>query len=382
MSFLCRLYGPSLIITHLTDKRLPRMKHRTRIFFITAVFFLTSSLLQGKNNIPCVWSGVEKIVAVGDIHGDYQKFIKILIKTGLTDIQLHWTGGKTHLVQLGDVLDRGPRAKMTFDLIKQLEMEAEKAGGKVHLLLGNHEEVNITGNAFQYASYMTVEQFISFLEKDDRLKLEKEFRKGRGEREFRNTDPWLPLTDPKVLEFWTKLMNSQDYQAKYNKSFYNNYGKWLLEHNAVIKINDIIFTHGGISEKFAGYDLTKLNKSIREEMKLVRSIIVEGRMPSNNFSPKYVYVEDSPLWYRDLATRPEDVFKEDVDRILKELGANYMVIGHTTYRKQIEKMEDLSRFDGRIWTIDTGMSARYGGIPTALIIENGEFSLWGLPDEK
>ena len=124
------------------------MRHKKNLAVLAFVLCLTSILISGKNNIPCQWSGVEKIVAVGDIHGDFQKLSKILIETGLTDDKLKWTGGKTHLVQLGDVMDRGDHAKMVFDLIKRLETEAKEAGGMVHMLLGNHEEVNIAGSAF------------------------------------------------------------------------------------------------------------------------------------------------------------------------------------------------------------------------------------------
>ena len=358
------------------------MKHKIYFFLMAASLFLMFFPLAGKNNnIPCVWSGIEKVIAVGDIHGDFEKFIKILKGTGLTDDQLRWTGGRTHLVQLGDVMDRGDSAKLVFDLIKRLESEAEEAGGKVHMLLGNHEEVNIIGNTFQYAGYMTLRQFVSFLDPAERHKAEKTFRMERGEQVFKNTDLPLCLDDPEVEAFWTEKINDPDFQPKYLNSLYNNYGKWLLAHNSIIKINDIVFTHGGIAEKHASTDLAKLNKLIREELKIMRAILVDGRL-TRGFYPKFVFQEDSPLWYRDLATRPEDAFEKDVDRILEALEANYIVIGHTTYRGQIKAKEDLSRFDGRVWTIDTGMAARYGGIPTALIYDRGEFSLWGIKNEQ
>lgn len=358
------------------------MRQRTTVFFLITILVLVIYPLSGKNNgKQCVWSDVEKIVAVGDIHGDFEKFIRILKGTGLTDDRLNWIGGKAHLVQLGDIMDRGDYAKMVFDLLKRLETEALEAGGMVHMLLGNHEEVNITGSAFQYAGYMTLNQFISFLDPEERKKAEKSFRMDRGEKKFNSTDPPLSLDDPAVEAFWTDKMNDTNFQPKYHNAFYKNYGKWLLGHNIVIKINDIVFTHGGISEKFAGMDLSKLNRQIIEEIKIVRGIIIEGRS-ARGFSPKYVYQENSPLWYRDLANRPEDVFKKDIDRILEALAAKYMVIGHTTFRGQIQSKEDLSRFNNRVWTIDTGMSARYGGIPTALIYENGEFSLWGIENEQ
>ena len=105
------------------------------------IFILLTSLFA--EDIQCVWTGVERIVAVGDLHGDFNNFVRILKFNEIIDSQNDWAAGKTHLVQIGDVMDRGDHAKRIFDLLKDLEIKAEKAGGKVHFLLGNHEELNI-----------------------------------------------------------------------------------------------------------------------------------------------------------------------------------------------------------------------------------------------
>src|SRR5262245_49459000 len=65
---------------------------------------------------PCtaaedVWKDVEHVVAVGDVHGDYEQFVAVLRSAKLIDSQESWSGGKTHLVQTGDVLDRGPDSR-------------------------------------------------------------------------------------------------------------------------------------------------------------------------------------------------------------------------------------------------------------------------------
>jgi len=77
-----------------------------------------------------VITGVERVVAVGDLHGAYDAFVAILQGTSLLGPDLSWTGGKAHLVQIGDVLDRGDGARKIFDLIRRLEGEAEAAGGR------------------------------------------------------------------------------------------------------------------------------------------------------------------------------------------------------------------------------------------------------------
>ena len=48
---------------------------------------------------------------IGDIHGDLNVLIKSLRKINVIDSLLNWTGGKSHIVQLGDILDGGGRGQ-------------------------------------------------------------------------------------------------------------------------------------------------------------------------------------------------------------------------------------------------------------------------------
>ena len=75
-----------------------------------------------------VFKGVDRIVAVGDLHGDYDQYIKVLTTNGLVDEALRWAGGKTHFVQLGDVVDRGPDSNKIIRHLMKLEKEAKKKG--------------------------------------------------------------------------------------------------------------------------------------------------------------------------------------------------------------------------------------------------------------
>ena len=150
-------------------------KKTTRIFFACLIIFNLNISLRSESN-QCVWTGVDKIIAVGDIHGAYDNFVKILKAAGLVDDNLKWSGGKTHFVQTGDIMDRGDYPRDVFDLIKSLEIEAAEVGGKIHMLLGNHEEMNITGIVFRNPGYVSPKQFASFLPDDYRKKKENEFR--------------------------------------------------------------------------------------------------------------------------------------------------------------------------------------------------------------
>src|SRR4030067_2246988 len=121
---------------------------RRALYFLLPLAFLSYPAASLAEEIPWEWSGIERIVVVGDLHGEYENFVKILKGTGVLDKDLHWTAGNAHLVQTGDIMDRGNDTRKIFDLLIRLEKEAEAAGGMVHVLLGHHEEKNLTGAVF------------------------------------------------------------------------------------------------------------------------------------------------------------------------------------------------------------------------------------------
>jgi hypothetical protein len=358
---------------------------RLRIL-LAGPILLTLVLTLRAAEIPYLWTEVDRIVAVGDLHGDYEDFIKILKGTGIVDDRLAWAGGKAHLVQTGDILDRGPQAKEILDLLRRLEREAAKAGGMVHVLLGNHEELNITGIAFDYPDYVTVEQFVAFLPRIYRRYREEEFlRSLQAPLTYRREDAAVDADlKVKLREYWLKLMRTAGGQRAYFSGFNDGYGKWLLEKNAVIRINDIVFVHGGISEEYSSRNIETINDLLRKELSFFRGrgkiLMLDGK----SFEPEIVYDAKGPLWYRDLATLDEGEIRDDFGSILDNLGARSMVIAHTYNHgngmSPVISPLYMSRFEGRLWTIDTGISLHYGGANSALIIERGNFVLWGESD--
>lgn len=361
----------------MADKTLKRF---LPIFLVLSVFPLFAPAAE----IPCVWTSVDRIVAVGDLHGDYENFVLILKGTGMVDDDLRWTGGKTHLVQTGDILDRGTEAKKIFDLLMRLEKEAEAAGGMVHVLLGNHEEMNITGIALGYPNYVTIEQFVSFLPEDFRKEKEREYIAGLPvEARARAESEGLDLTANEVRFYWqTLLSKDRGAQDAYIKGFNDTYGKWLLQKNAVIKINDIVFAHGGISPHYSSWRLQDINSTLRRELEFFRGWRKSPQEAPPNYKPKIVYVPDSPLWFRGLAvTNGETASEGEVNRILADLGARVIVVGHTYSRSGgsspvLPDLSSISRYHGKVFVIDTGISHFYGGVPTALLINNGDITLW------
>ena len=87
--------------------------------------------------------GPGRVLAIGDIHGDFEALTVILRDIGLTDEENHWIGGETTLIQTGDFTDRGPDVRKVLDLLMRLQDEAAAQGGRLEVLLANHEGMNL-----------------------------------------------------------------------------------------------------------------------------------------------------------------------------------------------------------------------------------------------
>jgi len=99
-----------------------------------------------------------RVVAFGDVHGAYEDWTALLRELGVVDGNLDWAGGNTHLVSLGDLIDRGPGSRQVVELLIKLSGQARSAGGAVHMVLGNHEVMVMTGDL----RYVSQEEFAAF----------------------------------------------------------------------------------------------------------------------------------------------------------------------------------------------------------------------------
>lgn len=257
----------------------------------------------------CEWKDVARIVAVGDVHGDYEQLVKCLSAAGVIDQDNKWIAGQTHLVQTGDVLDRGPESRKALDLLMGLEQQAREAGGCVHALIGNHEAMILAGD-YRYLHPREAEPY-------------------GGKEAF------------------TEAMGPE-----------GKYGKWIRGNPTVIKINDVLFVHGGLSATYGAMSLEELNASVRRTL---AAPLASGPVAD----------EDGPLWYRGLADADEKELNGLLEPIFKKHGVKHIVIGHTvTQTGQGIRV----RGDRAAIMIDVGMSRTYRGGPAmCLLIEGGRF---------
>jgi hypothetical protein len=308
-----------------------------------------------------VHTGLEMLEAVGDLHGAYDGFVAILQGTKLVDQDLRWTGGKAHLVQIGDILDRGPGARSIFVLIRRLEGESAAAGGGVHMLIGNHEAIALMGLSFDYEGAVTVEQFLSFLPERFRKAKEAEFRRKAG-----------PEAD--LAPLWDQLArNDLGAQSAYYEFLNEHYGRWIADHDTAVKIDGVVFVHGGINLEYSRWPLEKLNQAVSMELL--------GVMSHRPAPPRILFDNRGPLWYRDDADpSKEEIMAGEIERVLVNLDAKALVVGHTATIGS--RTLQMSRLGGRVWTIDTGIWEPFSGRLGALVIENGHFGIWSGENER
>src|ERR1044071_8605730 len=130
----------------------------TRRAACLAVLLAAPAFTQPAETSQDTFNDVRRVVAIGDIHGDYPRLLELLRTAALIDAKGAWTGGATHLVMVGDMVDRGDDSAKVLDLLMDLEPQAKKAGGRLHALIGNHEAMDMYGDL----RYVTKKDFAGY----------------------------------------------------------------------------------------------------------------------------------------------------------------------------------------------------------------------------
>lgn len=268
---------------------------------------------------PAVLPLPAKLLAVSDPHGHFVPLVNLLRAHRVIDDRNRWTFGQGHLVVVGDVFDRGPKMTEILWLLRSLDVQAGRAGGRLHLLLGNHESMVLRGD-------------LRYLHDTYRKLLQG------------------PLNLPMPVLYGPD----------------SDMGRWLRTRPALLQLGPYLFVHGGISPGFIakGFGIEQANALVRQGL--------DDRKASEAVG--FLMGGDGPLWYRGLVPqrRPfEDLPTTAVEDILKALGVRALVIGHTPHTR-------LRVFhEGRVFAIDAGMLE---GLPGEAWICEGERLFRGMAD--
>jgi hypothetical protein len=236
----------------------------------------------------------DSIFVLGDVHGEFDRMVALLRRAGVVDESLRWTGGRSHLVLAGDLMDRGNDVIRVLWFVYRLEREALRSGGRVHTVLGNHEILVMT---------------------DD-----------------------LRYVAPK------ELLVAELHGASYSRMFdlrRSVLGRWLATKPSLLRIGRVLFAHGGVTPEFTAYTVGAYNDSIAAFM---REDLFH-RWSDTTYVPPlgqralarrhaFFWSERSVFWYRGYVQ--EDTLDQDLERVLRHFQADLLVVGHTA-RPTIEE---------------------------------------------
>ncbi|MCH8018875.1 metallophosphoesterase [candidate division KSB1 bacterium] len=257
-----------------------------------------------------VFTNIDSIYVLGDIHGRFDILIKLLQNARVIDSNLNWIANQKHLVALGDIFDRGQDVTRTVWFLYKLERQAKEQGGRVHLVLGNHEIMTF-GNDLRYLS---------------------------GKE--------------KLIANIHNISYSEMYSPRHSIL-----GKWLAQKPGILKINKALFAHGGITPDYNAISIQAFNDSLKTFLQedvfnyLVQDSIPTALVDSLQFYKRlaFFYSSNSVFWYR--AYVGSDTLAKDLKKVLKNFKSNVHIVAHTPVRTIREF------YDGKIVAVDLADAA-------------------------
>ena len=313
----------------------------------------------------------QRIIAVGDLHGDYEAYETILRAAGLIDGRNRWTGGETILVQTGDVADRGPDTRKIIEHLQKLQKRAAKKGGAVIALVGNHEAMNMTRDL----RYVHPGEYEAFRDRNSKARREALFEANREALEafYLERDPTMSSEAIREAWFADWPLGKINHQRAWAPS--GEIGAWVSGNPAVVKVGATLFVHGGLSAEYSALSIDEINARVAEAL------------TAQDASPESIIADPlGPLWYRGLVRRPKpepDAIdagdetpaapepaleerpspEEEIVIVLDAYNAARIVVGHTPNLEGIRAL-----LGGRVIQVDTGAADYYGGVPAYLEI--------------
>lgn len=286
----------------------------------------------------------KRLIAVGDIHGDLAKARAALHVAEVIDENDHWIGGETVVVQVGDLLDRGGEEIKVIYLLEKLRGEAQKVGGNVHIMNGNHEIMNIEGD-FRYATPLGLDEFQRWAHWFNLGNVLKEKCAGLG----KEADIYRDISDSYSAGLRARIAALRPGGPLASR--------FLAKHPTVLVVGSSVFVHGGLLPVHVEHGLERINQEVSEWM-----LGTKGWR-----GPRYLHGGNALVWLRKYSDVKESECDCDLlKRCLGSIdGAKRMVVGHT-----IQQPIGLNgACDNKVIRVDVGLSKGCSdGMPQVLEI--------------
>ncbi len=302
-----------------------------------------------------------RIVVVGDLNGAPDGLRALLRGTGLINSHDRWKGGTSHLVQLGDVFNRGSGARAAFEMLVRLQKEARTVGGDVTILLGNHEVMTALGDE----SYCTAGEYLSFATARERAAWPQRARRAflRLRKQGQPGEPILPL-EPRFLLWEIEHVPGK---AALRRALgpRGRIGREIRRLPVALSLGDTLFLHGGLSPHWARHGVEGLNRAAAKAWANSPDHMEE--VPRSSILRN----ADGPLWHRQFVRGSGAETEANLKQVLAVLGGRRLVVGHSPVRIAPggRKGYILTRFRHRLVCADVGIQEDHPGSWAALVID-------------
>ena len=229
----------------------------------------------------------DSLFVLGDTHGEFDTMTAVLRNAGVIDDALHWKAGRAHLAVLGDVTDRGADVTRALWFLYRLEREAAEAGGRVHLVIGNHE-LMVMLDDLRYV--------------------------GRKELDV-----------------------ARLHGVTYDRMFdprHTVLGRWLVSKPGLIRIGDVLLAHGGVSTDYLPWTVETVDDTLAA---YVQEDLFYHWADTTFVAPldsaglerriAFFWSPNSIFWYRGFAQA--DTLGDELDAVLRRYRSSILVVGHT-----------------------------------------------------
>jgi hypothetical protein len=270
-----------------------------------------------------------EIFALGDVHGDYNRMIRLLVAAKVVKAVPDdpagavWSAGNAVLICTGDLIDKGHDALSVIAALRAVQTQAKDAGGEVIVLMGNHE----------------AEFLANPLNRKDTEFLE--------ELQARKIDPIAVANGTDELRI----------------------GRFLRGLPFGALLDDWFFSHAGNTH---GESLDDLATALRDGVSRDGFGAAVLSDPDSLLEAK---LKDHPWW--EGVDRNDNSGEAILRRYAKSLGASHLVIGHQPESVHFADGtkrgggEIFQKYDGLIFLIDVGMSSEINRSKGAILRIHG-----------